>query len=71
MSLIEMTTEQKAQTMTILHTVWSWGGWGRRPQQKATTPEGHTRRPYQKAITEDHFQLEDHLQSEGHQTRRP
>ena len=34
--------------------------------------EGHNRRPpHQKAITEDHFQPEGHLQSEGHQTRRP
>ena len=45
----------------------------RRPYQKAI-PEGHNRRPLstnQKARTEDHFQPEDCLQSEGHQTRRP
>ena len=51
MSLIEMTTEQKAQTMTILHTVWSWrGGAG----QKTTTEGHHTRRPHQKALPEGH-----------------
>ena len=37
----------------------------RRPYQKAIT-EGHNRKP----ITEDHFQPEGHLQSEDHQTRR-
>ena len=39
--------------------VWSWRG------QKAITEGHHTRRPYQKAITEDHFQ------PEGHQAKRP
>ena len=51
---------------------------------EGTTPEGLTRRPYQKAITEDHTRRpyqkttfnqktipEGCLQSEGHQTRRP
>ena len=34
--------------------------------------EGYNRRPlHQKAIIEDHFQPEGHLQSEGHHTRRP
>ena len=45
------------------HLVWSGGGSHNRRH--------HTRRPYQKAITEDHFQPEGRLQSEGHYTRRP
>ena len=44
-----------------------WYGLG----EKAITEGHHTRRPYQKAIREDHFQPEGCLQSEGHHTRRP